>query len=130
MGRANLNLQSKLSANRKWLPVALLVAYAVLAVIIIYLVFTGVSNFVAAWNITDLPGIVVSDGPTPTPGSSEGPVISGNPLPPADNGPEPQPWDGASRANVLVMGLDYRDWIPGEGAPRTDTMMLCSIDPL
>ena len=130
MGRANLNLQSTQSTNRRYLPLALLVVYAVLAAIIIYLVYTGVSNFVAAWNITDLPGIVVSDGPTPTPGSSEGPVISGNPLPPVDNGPEPQPWDGASRVNVLVMGLDYRDWITGEGAPRTDTMMLFSIDPI
>src|SRR4030066_1683447 len=108
MERSNLNLQSRLSANRKWLPLALLVVYAVLAAIIIYLVCTGVSNFVAAWNITDLPGIVVSDSPTPTPGASEGPVTSGNPPPPVDNGPAPQPWDGASRVNGLAMGLDDR----------------------
>jgi LCP family protein required for cell wall assembly len=28
------------------------------------------------------------------------------------------------------MGLDYRDWVSGEGAPRTDTMILASVDPL
>src|SRR4030065_1704845 len=106
MGRANLNLQSTQSTNRRYLPLALRVVYAVLAAIIIYLAYTGVSNFVAAWNITDLPGIVVSDGPTPTPGSSEGPVISGNPLPPVDNGPEPQPGGGALRVTVLGMWVD------------------------
>jgi LCP family protein required for cell wall assembly len=31
---------------------------------------------------------------------------------------------------VLVMGLDYRDWKAGEGAPRTDTMILLTLDPL
>jgi hypothetical protein len=33
------------------------------AALTVYLVYTGVSNFVAAWNITDLPGIVVSEAP-------------------------------------------------------------------
>src|SRR3972149_1641165 len=112
MERTNLNLKSKQSTNRKWLPVALLVPYAVLAVIIIFLVYTGVRDFVAAWNITDLPGIVVSEAPTPTPDPSEGPVISGNPPPVVDNGPAPQPWDGASRVNVLdgvgLSRLGYR----------------------
>lgn len=130
MERTNLSLQSKLTTNRKWLVVGLLVAFIVVAALTVYLVYTGVSNFVAAWNITDLPGIVVSEGPTPTPASSEEAVISSNPPPAVDNGPAPQPWDGASRVNVLVMGLDYRDWIVGEGAPRTDTMMLFSIDPI
>ena len=42
----------------------------------------------------------------------------------------PQPWDGKSRVTVLVMGLDYRDWIASDDAPRSDTMMLITIDPL
>jgi polyisoprenyl-teichoic acid--peptidoglycan teichoic acid transferase len=29
-----------------------------------------------------------------------------------------------------VMGLDYRDWEAGEGPPRTDTMILLTVDPL
>ena len=44
-------------------------------------------------------------------------------------GPEAEPWDGSSRVTVLVMGLDYRDWEAGE-IPRTDTMMLATIDPI
>lgn len=38
-------------------------------------------------------------------------------------------WDGSSRVNILVMGIDYNDWRAGQGAPRTDTMILFSIDP-
>jgi LCP family protein required for cell wall assembly len=47
----------------------------------------------------------------------------------AENGPTPVPWDGANRVNILVMGLDYRDW-EGEGPSRTDTMMLLTLDPV
>ncbi len=28
------------------------------------------------------------------------------------------------------MGLDYRDWTEGAGYPRTDSMMLATIDPV
>ena len=41
----------------------------------------------------------------------------------------PEPWDGISRVNFLLMGLDYRDWEAGE-TPRTDTMILLTFDPL
>ncbi|MEA3326640.1 MAG: LCP family protein [Chloroflexota bacterium] len=43
--------------------------------------------------------------------------------------PTPEPWDGVSRINLLVMGLDYRDWEAGE-TPRTDTMIVLTLDPL
>lgn len=41
----------------------------------------------------------------------------------------PEPWDGVSRVNVLVMGLDYRDWEAGE-TPHSDTMILLTLDPV
>lgn len=43
---------------------------------------------------------------------------------------EPQPWDGKTRVTILVMGVDYRDWLENAGAPRSDTMMLVTIDPI
>jgi polyisoprenyl-teichoic acid--peptidoglycan teichoic acid transferase len=43
--------------------------------------------------------------------------------------PTPDPWDGVSRVNLLVMGLDFRDWEAGD-TPRTDTMIVLTIDPL
>jgi len=43
--------------------------------------------------------------------------------------PTAAPWDGKSRVTILVMGLDYRDWSEGGDIPRTDSMLLASIDP-
>ncbi|HLD93161.1 MAG TPA: LCP family protein [Anaerolineales bacterium] len=42
----------------------------------------------------------------------------------------PEPWSGADRVTILLMGLDYRDWSAGEGPSRTDTMILLSVDPV
>jgi anionic cell wall polymer biosynthesis LytR-Cps2A-Psr (LCP) family protein len=39
-------------------------------------------------------------------------------------------WDGASRINILFIGLDARDWAANEGPPRSDTMILFTIDPV
>jgi len=39
-------------------------------------------------------------------------------------------WDGGSRVTLLFIGLDERDWEAGAGAPRSDTMMLFTIDPV
>jgi len=44
--------------------------------------------------------------------------------------PAPDPWDGKSRVNVLLMGLDLRDEEANDKAPRSDTMILLSMDPL
>ncbi len=43
---------------------------------------------------------------------------------------QPNPWDGNERVTILIMGVDYRDWLEGQGAPRSDTMMLVSLDPI
>lgn len=42
----------------------------------------------------------------------------------------PEPWNGTDRVTMLLMGLDYRDWESGDGPPRTDSMMLLTIDPI
>jgi polyisoprenyl-teichoic acid--peptidoglycan teichoic acid transferase len=73
------------------------------------------------------PGNFVDRSPTQTLLPGETPVLETTLAP---KGPEPKPWDGASRVNILVMGLDYRDWEAGGGPPRTDTMILLTVDPL
>ena len=98
-------------------------------------------NLVTCWTITPLAGSPPSncgtvtaalDGPNLT--NNEGtPVPDVEDLPPPVTIPDsdlPPAWDGASRINVLVIGLDYRDWVAGEGAPRSDTMIVLTIDPL
>jgi LCP family protein required for cell wall assembly len=112
------------------LRLVLLGAFILAALITAYLTFVAVRDFVTSWELTSLPGITIQQvQATSTPNAAG--VIQNiqTPLQPA-GGPTPQPWDGASRVNVLVMGLDYRDWLAGEGAPRTDTMILLTINPL
>ena len=103
--------------------------------------FFFIRGIVSCWTITSLPGTVPSNCGTVTAGV-DGPVLNeeGTPIatdiappPPSVSIPEsdlPPAWDGASRINVLLIGLDYRDWQAGLGAPRSDTMIVLTIDPL
>src|SRR6266516_4904919 len=102
--------------------------------------FFFVRGLVTCWTITSLPGMAPANcgtvtaglnGPTLDAGSTAMPDATT--LPPPITAPEsdlPPAWDGASRINVLLIGLDYRDWLAGEGAPRSDTMIVLTIDPL
>ncbi len=97
-------------------------------------------GFISCYRLTSLPGISL-----PSCESASVPVVvnpQGTPVAvtstPTISAPAvelPAPWDGASRVNVLVMGLDSRD-VPDyqqgviPGPPRTDTMILLTIDPL
>ena len=87
----------------------------------------GVRAFVKNMKMGILPGVAINetqpegtqtapDLPTP------GPVAPPIDLPPA--------WDGASRINILVLGLDYGDWAADRSGPaRSDTMIVLTIDP-
>ncbi len=103
--------------------------------------FIFLRGFVACYRLTSLPGV-------PPPSCNAAPpapvVINPQGTPVAVTATStlsapaialPAPWDGASRVNVLVMGLDYRDvqdLAAGtlQGYPRTDTMILLTIDPV
>jgi len=90
--------------------------------------FIFTRNFVSGLQIIKLPGVAVSY-------DEQGlPVASDNVAAPEDAGvPEPDlpvAWDGGSRVTLLFIGLDERDWEAGQGAPRSDTMILFTIDPI
>jgi|Deesub1362A_J573_1020465.scaffolds.fasta_scaffold00778_9 LCP family protein required for cell wall assembly len=88
------------------------------------LVFQGVRNWVSAW-YQGGPGPFEgrsAQGENPPAASGAAPVITLEETPPA--------WNGTDRVTVLVMGLDFRDWQRGEGPPRTDTMILVTVDPV
>jgi LCP family protein required for cell wall assembly len=118
------------------------IIFWVVALIVTIVGFFAVRNLVACWTLTPLPGIEPSDCGTVTAGGLTAPTMNeqGTPvapvvedLPPAITIPDsnlPPAWDGASRITVLLIGLDYRDWTAGEGAPRSDSMILLTIDPL
>jgi len=108
--------------------------------------FVFLRGFVACWKLTSLPGIPpASCGITaanPQTASAPGTVGETSSAPgvsPTTSAPQmemPAPWDGASRVTVLIIGLDYRDWLAAQnspetqGPPRSDTMILLTIDPI
>jgi LCP family protein required for cell wall assembly len=111
-----------------WMGVGLVIAIAL---------YIFLSNFVACWRLTALAGIPPSSCPGQTPGpvtNPEGtPVAAATTAVPSISAPQgelPLAWDGASRVTILFIGLDYRDWVTDQSAPRSDTMILLTIDPL
>ncbi len=101
--------------------------------------FVLARNLTACWSLTDLPGISpatcanVSESPAQF--NPQGTPVTVEDLPPATPVvlPEadlPPAWDGASRINILFIGLDARDVEAQSGPPRSDTMMLFTIDPI
>jgi len=113
-----------------------------LGLVLAIALFLFTRGFVACYTLTSLPGIA----PSSCTGAPKTTVVinpQGTPVvvtaaPTAVSAPEatlPQPWDGASRVNILVMGLDYRDVTDAadfatQGAARSDTMWLLTIDPI
>ena len=105
----------------------LLVAFVVVALITAVVAYNLVNNLVRSWNITTIAGS--PDLTKPTQVNAQGTPIPIDVPMQSVSGPPAEPWDGTSRVTILVMGLDYRDWENGD-VPRTDTMMLLTIDPL
>jgi len=89
------------------------------------LMFSAVRGLAANWSGAGLPRFSGSassgEGATLEPGVT--PTVAA-----LDDAPKP--WDGSERVTILLMGLDFRDWLEDEGPPRTDSMMLVTIDPV
>ncbi len=120
---------NKTNTKTRWLKYAVWGLFGVAALLTAYLTYITVRDLVTSWSMTNLPGVTIQDA-TPTPGG-EGELVRDPSLPLQPVGmPTPEPWDGADRVSLLVMGLDYRDWAAGEGPPRTDTMILFTVDPV
>jgi polyisoprenyl-teichoic acid--peptidoglycan teichoic acid transferase len=111
------------------LRIAFLLGFFLAAALLAFLTFALVRDFVAGWKMTNLPGVTVRDA-TPTPGPGGAAPGTTPEVPLMSAGPTPPPWNGAQRISMLIMGLDYRDWEAGQGPPRTDTMILLTIDPI
>jgi len=90
--------------------VGLLLLFAVVIVVVGYMLYCQVHDLVVASDV--LPGLG-SDG------SGEEVDYSTGPLP---------VWQGTDRVNVLVLGVDKRQ--DEDGPWRTDTMLVVTIDPL
>ena len=123
------NSQNRRSKNNaKSSKMIILAIFGVVAVITAIMAFIFVRNLVSGWTLGTLPGAPNINGDAlPTLASGEKFTQSGESLQPS-GGPTPQPWNGSSRVTVLVMGLDFDD-TEARKVPRTDSMMLVSMDP-
>jgi LCP family protein required for cell wall assembly len=113
------------------------IIFWVISLVLVAFAFSTSRSIFRCWDITNLPGISPASCANATNSVVGTPVVNAEgtpvPLPPT---PVPAPpevqlptWDGASRINILFIGLDYRDYITNEGPPRTDTMILFTVDP-
>lgn len=135
----NLNFLKNVKIGR---PSTLQIIFWGVMVVLAVSGFYFVRGLVTCWAITPLPGLPPASCGTVTAGLDDGEFVlnsEGTPVPNIENlappvdipeGNLPPAWDGASRVNILIIGLDYRDWEAGTGAPRSDTMILLTIDPL
>jgi polyisoprenyl-teichoic acid--peptidoglycan teichoic acid transferase len=105
-----------------WAVWALGAALIVAAALSALLIYSAVRDLVAAWTGTGpTPFEFRGSAATPLPGETAVPVVLEA---------TPVPWNGTDRVTILVMGLDYRDWEAGSSAPRSDSMMLFTLDPV
>jgi polyisoprenyl-teichoic acid--peptidoglycan teichoic acid transferase len=119
-----------------WGGALLFILALVLSCAVGLLAFRGAQSFFATTSVIrvgDAPPVLPAgwDGqPSATP-NRPGITPSPQPTPTAAEGlPAGAAWSGTRPVTLLVMGLDYRDWLEGVDVPRTDTMILFSIDPL
>jgi len=109
-----------------WAIWALAATFTVAAVVTVWLTYNTVHDLAYARNGGTGLNPFQGSGPVTTENPAGAPATPTLELLPAT----PEPWNGTDRITVLVMGLDYRDWVSGEGPPRTDSMMLITVDPV
>jgi polyisoprenyl-teichoic acid--peptidoglycan teichoic acid transferase len=131
MKPVRLRFLNKISAGQRIL--------IVVAIVMAIPAFIFVRNLVLCWSITRLPGVAPASCGVGN--SIQEPQITGDrqgnqaTLPNTSSVDVAAPeaslpsWDGSSRVTLLFIGLDERDWEVGAGAPRSDTMILFTIDP-
>lgn len=103
------------------------------AIVTAVLVFQFVIEMIHTTTIVELPGVEILPTKTSDAGSGDSQGVPDVPQQPGSDAPEVvlPTWDGASRVNILVMGLDSADWYSVErsGPPKTDSMILATYDP-
>ena len=116
--------QPRRQAGAKITPLMwlLLIAFLLAALMTAVLTFMVVREFVLS------AGGPLASLPFFQPDQTQAAGLDGK-TPLQSSGPTPDPWNGSERVNILIMGLDFRDW-EGGGPARTDTMILFTIDPV
>lgn len=124
------NSEAQSPAKSKWILVGLATAFILATIFTIWLTYSVVREMVTSSGSFIAPELVLEDPQSAVESILEGDLGAQGETPlQSSDGPPPVPWDGNSRINVLVMGLDNRDRQDEYDIPRTDTMILFSLDP-
>ncbi len=103
----------------------LLVAFVAVGLLLAFFGGRFVFNLVKSWRITSLPGAPIE---VANPQVTATPSLNLQ----TNNTATAKAWDGKSRVNILLLGLDYSNDRENRDLNQklTDTMMLITIDPL
>lgn len=127
----NNTKQQQKASQPDWLLRGVIVLFIVAAVITSVLASRFVYERVSKEKLINIPGNPIL--PTSPADNGEGNDVNESRI--VGPGDTNQPGsdnelDQGSRITILFMGLDYRDWQANDGAPRTDTMILFTLDPV
>ena len=112
-----------------WFAGVLVVGFLIATLLTAYLAFLVVRDAVAGLrNNANDPTISEEDNANITPEDISKLINIDAPLQDED-GPAPKGWDGQSRVNVLLIGVDHRSWLVDQGPPLADTLILATYDP-
>lgn len=119
--------QKKPNIPQHWFFWGLLGALLITIIITVYLILTALndpSSYLSKDENNTAPQAEQIE-------SNEDPIVFDDETKPLQhrNGPASQSWDGKSRLNILLLGVDDRSWEEDNGPPRTDTMILLTINP-
>lgn len=133
-GKKNTQKSAKKGGKKKWITLGI---FTLIGLVLGGLLFAVADKYFKQMTVINLPGqALVINEPEPedenedTDGMIEAPVVE---APAADlagmTSGQGEKWNGNTRITCLAMGLDYRDWMENDGAPRSDSMMLLTYDP-
>lgn len=105
----------------------LAIGFVAMAIVSSLLVFNTVKALVSNWTGIGLPALFSPAAQEP---GAEGELAGETPSLELGTQADASAWDGTTRVNILLMGLDFRDWQREDGPPRTDSMMLVTLDPV
>jgi LCP family protein required for cell wall assembly len=113
----------------RWIFRGIVFGFLLLVLMFGLVVFAFIRNLTASWTGVGInPFRPIDVAFRPEQPTNENDIIELETVP--DVQITPIPWDGKSRISILLLGLDYRDWVERKSAPRSDTMILVSVDPI
>ena len=130
--------QAKLTNRPKrkkpdFISIGIVIFFLILGGVAALVAYNTVEGIISRTNSIPIPGLAIKVPSTPVPGATEDvnaiPTLAQAQI---DAAATPQPWNGGQRVNLLLMGLDYRDWsaIQKNEPSRTDSMIVFTFDPI